>query len=57
MTTYLIIVAGTIISAAIAMLAWLDGYNLGKIEERRRADARINALLDAEHAARTRRRK
>ena len=55
MNEYTIIAAGTIISATVAMLAWLDGYNLGKMEERRRADKRIAGILDSEYQARVRR--
>ena len=52
MNDYLIIITCTLVLAASTVLAWMQGYNNGKADERRRANTRINAILDRQHAMR-----
>jgi hypothetical protein len=52
MNDYLIITLATIAAATFVVLAWMDGYNNGKRDERRRANRRINGILDREHSRR-----
>jgi len=54
MNDYLLITLATLAAATFVVLAWMDGYNNGKRDERRRADERIAGILDREHNRRTR---
>jgi len=49
---YLLITLATLAAATFVVLAWMDGYHNGKRDERRRANRRINGILDREHSRR-----
>ena len=52
MNPYILITLATIAAATFVVLAWMDGYNHGKRDERNRANRRINGILDREHSRR-----